>query len=145
LITATGGAAHDVFATIRRLGFVAELARLEQRFDFLFGEGFDRRLLELGDGDGLDRIGQLELTIGPSEESTKTDVEVVDGFRGEGLRVAGNATGFVVGAQPDEVVLQQRRRDLLERYVARVFQPQLKITLIALQGIGTKSFSGFVL
>jgi len=50
LIAAARSAAHDVLAAIGGLGFIALLAGFEQPFDFFFGEGLNRRLLELGAG-----------------------------------------------------------------------------------------------
>jgi hypothetical protein len=46
------------------------------------------------------------------------------------------AARLVVDAESNEVVLQERSGDRVEQQVSRIFQPQLEITLVTLQGVG---------
>ena len=82
LIALACGSPHREFAAVGGVGLLAELAHFEECFNFCLGERLDGCLFELGNWHGLDRVGQVELMVHPSEESGETDVEIVDGLRG---------------------------------------------------------------
>ena len=60
----------------------------------------------------------------------------MNGLRRQSLVVAGDAAWHIIGAEPNEVFLQELSGDLVNLNVTGIDVPQLEVTLIALQGVG---------
>ena len=144
-ISLGSGAPHREFSALLGLGFVAELARLDQRFNLFFLEWLDGRLLEPGCGNLLHRIGQVELRGGPFEESGKRRVGVADGFGGQWTFSAAKPSRFIFRPQPGEMLQNVGRGEAINFEIARMGEPQSEDGFVAHEGVWAECFGCLVL